>query len=180
MSNESTEQQSNSDLDRDTLEKLLEGRLPWEELRNEVLPDPKDTSRFTQIREILQDRVDWDEPILLPLNDHLYVVGKNDERIVKAECGHELCNVAENWKTECRIRVRRDRGDMTDLYPAAQTPDPDWKFQLREFLCPSCFTLIHVDAVPTGYPVMKPFDPDIETFYEDWLDEVPPDKESST
>jgi acetone carboxylase gamma subunit len=40
--------------------------------------------------------------------------------------------------------------------------------ELREFYCPGCFTLLEVEAVPPGYPVLFDFQPDIEGFYE-WL-----------
>ncbi|MDS0474433.1 acetone carboxylase subunit gamma [Natrinema sp. 1APR25-10V2] len=164
-----------STTDRNQIAKLIDGDLQWEELRNDVLPDPKDGQRFEVTREILQDRVDWDEPILVPLNDHLFAVGTDDGRIVKGECGHEFGPLEDNWKTECQIRVRESEEEMRDLYPKWMTPDPDWTFQLREFFCPECYALLDVDAVPAGYPVLKPFEPDIDVFYEEWLGEPAPD-----
>lgn len=164
-------------LDEQTAEKLIEGDLPWEELRTSILPDPKDPNRFQVVREVLQNRVDWDEPILVPLTDHLYAVGTDDGRKVKAECGHELCDLGENWKHHCRVRVREGREDMMDLYTHDQSPDPDWQFQLRELFCPECYTLVDVEAAPVGYPIQLPFEPDIDLFYESWLDETPPDRE---
>lgn len=161
--------------DRTQIEKLIDGDLGWEELRNDVLPDPKDADRFEVTREILQDRVQWDAPILVPLNDHLFVVGADDGRIVKAECGHEFGPADDNWKTACQIRVREGKDEMRELYPEWMTPDSNWTFQLREFFCPGCYTLLDVDAVPAGYPVIEPFDPDIDTFYEEWLEEPAPD-----
>lgn len=165
-------------MEDDQLEKLLEGQLSWEELRNDVLPDPKDPNRFQNVRRILESKVDWDEPILVPLNDHLYVVGMDDgKRVVKAECGHELCSVDENWKLHCQLRVREDAAEMEELYPKWLTPDPEWTFQLREFFCPECYTLVEVDALPAGYPILKPFDPDVDTFYNDWLDQPVPQEQ---
>ena len=166
-----------STTDRTQIEKLIDGDLGWEELRNDVLPDPKDSNRFEVTREILQERVEWNEPILVPLNDHLFVVGSDDGRIVKAECGHEFGSADDNWKQACQIRVRETESEMRELYPEWMTPDPDWTFQLREFFCPGCYTLLDVDAVPAGYPVIKPFDPDIDAFYEGWIGEPAPDNE---
>lgn len=163
-------------LPKDKINRLIEGGLSWEELRNEILPDPKDAERFRRVREVLEERVDWDEPILVPLNDHLFAVGKDGERIVKAECGAELGLLDDNWKKHCRIRVRESEEEMTELYPKWMTPDPDWTFQLREFFCPQCFQQVDVEAVPAGYPIIQSFEPDIDTFYEEWLGMSPPDK----
>ncbi|MBY9015712.1 MAG: acetone carboxylase subunit gamma, partial [Candidatus Lokiarchaeota archaeon] len=49
--------------------------------------------------------------------------------------------------------------------------------ELREFFCPNCFTLLDVEAVPPGYPIIFNFLPDIDAFYEKWLGRKPPDKE---
>jgi acetone carboxylase gamma subunit len=165
-----------SQLDEETISQMLNGDLPWQELKNQILPDPKDANRFEAVRDVLQERVDWDEPILVPLNDHLFVVGKEGRRIVKSECGHEYCDVEDNWKEESRIRVREDHEDFEGFYEDQMGVDPDWTFELREFYCPECYKLVDVDTVPMGYPVLKPFDPDIDTFYEEWLGKPAPDK----
>ena len=167
-----------TETDKTQIEKLIDGSLSWEELRNDVLPDPKDPNRFEVTREVLQERVEFDEEILVPMNDHLFAVAADGDRIVKAECGHEFGPVTENWKQRCEIRTKETEDEMRELYPEDMTPDPDWQFQLREFFCPGCYTLVDVDAVPSGYPVLKPFDPDIDTFYEEWLGKKAPDRES--
>ncbi|MFT4885019.1 MAG: acetone carboxylase gamma subunit [Natronomonas sp.] len=165
-----------SETDRQQVEKLIDGELPWDELRNDVLPDPKDDQRFETTREILQERVDWDNPILVPINDHLYVVGSDEGRIIKCDCGHEFCGHEGNWKKHARVRVREDEDEHREIYPEYQTPHPDWDFQLREWFCPGCFAQLDVDAVPAGYPVRRAFEPDIDAFYEEWLGETPPDR----
>jgi len=161
--------------DKSQIEKLIDGTLPWPELRDDVLPDPKDPERFETTIEILQERVDWEDRILVPLNDHLYVVAGDDGRTVKAECGHELCSADENWKLECDIRAREEQEETAELYPELMTPDPDWTFQIREYFCPECYSLLDVEAVPAGYPILQKFEPDIDTFYEEWLDQPVPD-----
>ncbi len=35
--------------------------------------------------------------------------------------------------------------------------------------CPGCRTQLEVEAVPPGYPVIFDFEPDLETFYREWL-----------
>jgi acetone carboxylase gamma subunit len=165
-----------TDLDKHRVSQLVDGELSWDELRNEVLPDPKDPQRFQKVREVLQERVDWDEPILVPLNDHLSVVGTDDGRVVRAHCGQDLCLADENWKEACQVRVREDPEDLNEIYPEYMNVDPDWAFELREWFCPGCYTLVDVDAVPVGYPVYLPFDPDVDAFYEEWLDQPAPDR----
>jgi acetone carboxylase gamma subunit len=168
-----------TDMDSERIKRLIEGDLSEEELRNDVLPDPKDPNRFEKVRETLQARVDWEEPILVPLNDHLHVVAADDGRIVKGECGHEFGPVSENWKTNSQVRVREDQDEINELYPKYMGTAPNWTFQLREFFCPECYELIDVDAVPAGYPVLHSFEPDIDAFYEEWLGESPPDTRGS-
>ncbi|MFB6130371.1 MAG: acetone carboxylase subunit gamma [Salinigranum sp.] len=105
----------------------------------------------------------------------MFVVATDEGRRVKSACGHELCDASENWKTECRVRVRENQSEMNDLYNDWQSPDTDWEFQLREFMCPECFTMLDVEAVPAGYPVVHRFEPDIDVFYEEWLGREAPD-----
>lgn len=158
-------------MNTETIEQLIDGELPWERLRSEVLPDPKDDDRFLKVREALQERVDWDDSIVLPLNDHLYVVLQDDDYVVKAGCGHEYCELGENWKLHCQMRVREDEAEMDEVFPGLLGPDPEWTHQVREYYCPECYQLIDTTAVPAGYPMFLPFEPDIDTFYEEWLGE---------
>jgi acetone carboxylase gamma subunit len=164
-----------SETDERQVAQLIDGELGWAELRNDVLPDPKDGERFELTLRLLEERVDFDEPILLPLNDHLYAVGSDRGRIVKCDCGHEFCSLEENWKHYARIRVREGEAEHREIYPEYGTPHPDWDFQLREWFCPGCYAQLDVDAVPAGYPVRRGFEPDVDTFYEDWLGEPAPD-----
>lgn len=162
-------------LDRAKVESLVEGSLSWDELQDEILPDPKDPDRFEAVIEVLEESVEWDEPILVPLNDHLFVVSTDDGRKVKTACGEVLCDAAENWKRATQIRVRDDKESFSDVYPKEQTADPEWSFQLREFYCPDCFALLEVQAAPAGYPARQKFEPDIDTFYEEWLNKPVPE-----
>src|SRR5450759_2595615 len=41
--------------------------------------------------------------------------------------------------------------------------------ELHEFYCPGCWSLLEVEAVPPGYPAVFDFEPDIDTFYADFL-----------
>lgn len=165
---------SGEPLNKETVERIIDGELPWEDLQNEILPDPKDSDRFMRVREILQERVNWDEPILIPLNDHLFVVSSDGEYRIKTECGHDMCALDENWKLECQVRACEDADELEEVYPELLGPDPDWSFQVREYFCPECYQLLDVTALPAGYPMFVPFRPDIDTFYKEWLDEPVP------
>ena len=75
--------------DKKTLESMLEGNLPWDQLKL-IIGYQKDPNRFDAIMEILQENVKFKEQILLPLHEHLFIVSKNGERIVKCDCGFEF------------------------------------------------------------------------------------------
>lgn len=166
-----------SDLDKHRVRQLVDGALSDDELRNEVLPDPKDPERFQKVLEVLQEKTGWDDPILVPLNDHMSVVGTDDGRRIRAHCGEDLCDAEENWKESCEVNVRREDEELAELYPKYMNIAPDWDFELREWFCPGCYTLVDVDTTPIGYPVYTPFEPDIDTFYEEWLGQPAPDKQ---
>jgi hypothetical protein len=47
---------------------------------------------------------------------------------------------------------------------------PDTKWQVyREYYCPVCATQHDVEAPTPWYPVVHDFEPDIDTFYKEWL-----------
>jgi len=163
------------DVDRKTLERMMEGDLKWEELKP-IISGSKDQNRFSKVMDILQEKLKWKEKILLPLHEHLYIVAKEGKRIVKCDCGYEFGDFHLNWKLKCRIRVRDTFESLEKLYPKLMSSDPEWE-ELREFFCPKCFTLLDVEAVPPGYPIIFNFLPDIDAFYEKWLGRNPPDKE---
>jgi acetone carboxylase gamma subunit len=154
--------------DRKTIEELIDGTIDFFKLK-EMLSNFKDTDRFDKYISILQERVPWDDPILLPAGLHLYIVQKPDgKRIVKCDCGHEFCEASDNWKLHALIYVRDTEEKLAELYPKMLAQDPEWQV-LREYYCPGCATQLEVEAVTPWYPVIKDFEPDIDTFYKEWL-----------
>ena len=149
------------------LEDLYDGKLPWPKVK-EIMSRPKDDDRFDKYIEILQERVLWSERILLPINEHLYVVEKEGDRIVKCDCGHEFGNYQENWKLKASIHVRNTDDKLQEIYPQMMHCYPEY-MELREYFCPGCWSLLEVEAVPPGYPVIFDFLPDLETLYKEWL-----------
>jgi len=71
----------------DVIRDLIDGKLQWEMVKN-IMSGQKDNSRFKILLEIEQERVPWDDKIILPLAEHLYIVEKKGGKIVKAACGH--------------------------------------------------------------------------------------------
>jgi acetone carboxylase gamma subunit len=154
--------------DRRTIEELIDGTISFPKLK-EMLSSFKDPGRFDTYVSILQERVPWDEKILLPYGEHLYVVLKKDgSRVIKCDCGHEFGDYRENWKLNALVYVRDDEQKMTELYPKLLAPDPQWQV-IREYYCPGCGTQLEVEAVTPWYPVIHDYEPDIDAFYEQWL-----------
>jgi acetone carboxylase, gamma subunit len=167
-------------LDDETLRDLVEERLPRSQVRA-IQSSYKDPGRFDQYVALLQERVEWDEPIVLPFGEHLNIVADGGQEppaggagsgviryVIKCDCGHEFGDYRLNWKLEALINVRDDDESLREIYPEKMSGDPDWN-HLREYFCPGCKTLLEVDAVPPGYPVVHDFLPDLEGFYSEWL-----------
>jgi acetone carboxylase, gamma subunit len=155
-------------LDRETLTDLVDERLPRSQVRA-IQSSYKDPDRFDHYVVLLQERVGWDDPIVLPYGEHLYIVSKGDgSYVIKCDCGHEFCDHRENWKLEALIYVRDSEESLREIYPEKMGGDPRWN-HLREYFCPGCKTLLEVEAVPPGYPVVHDFLPDLEGFYTEWL-----------
>lgn len=156
------------------LKELFDGTLPWEKTK-QIISRPKDDERFAVALEVLQERVAWPERILLPLSEHLYVVQKGRERIVKCECGFEFGDWRRNWKLSASILARDDEEKLQEIYPGLRTPNPEL-CEVREFICPRCGVLLAVESVPVGHPVIFDALPDIDAFYRGWLGRELPEK----
>ncbi|MBB5223176.1 acetone carboxylase gamma subunit [Amaricoccus macauensis] len=150
------------------LAQLKDGRLPANAV-HDMQSKYKDADRFFKILEVWQASVEWDDPILLPLAEHLFVVQKPDgRRVIKSKWGHEYGEAHENWKLHARVFVRDTEELMDEIYPRRMASHPDWMV-IREYYDPVSGTLLEVEAVPPGYPPVHDFKPDIDTFYRDWL-----------
>ncbi len=159
---------------KEDLRDMFEGRLPWEKTK-EIMSHPKDDDRFDKYIQILQERVSWPEKILMPLGDHLNVVQKGSDRIVKCDCGYEFGDWRVNWKLNALIFVRDDMAKMEEVYPGLKAPDPNL-CEVREFYCPACGVMLKVENVPVGYPIIFDVLPDIDGFYREWLGRPLPDE----
>lgn len=152
---------------RDEIEQLIDGKLPWPRVR-EIISSPKDDDRFDKYLDILQGRVPWKERILLPLAEHLYIVERDRDRIVKCDCGYEFGDYRVNWKLEALIYVRDTEEKLEEVFYGPRKPDPDF-CDVREYYCPGCGAQLEVETLPVGYPAIFDFLPDLDAFYRDWL-----------
>lgn len=165
-----------TDIANEDLEALIDGRLDAEAL-HAIVTTSRSEDRFRRVLAILQQRSGWSERILLALSDHLFIVLKEDERIVRCSCGHEFGDWRGNWKLGALILVRDTRDALEEIYPGMSAPDPRLG-EVREYICPGCGVLLDVEAVPRGYPVIFDALPDLDAFYRDWLgDPLPVERE---
>lgn len=145
---------------KEVIRDLIDGRLDSETLQN-IQRSEKDPRRAELVREIEQERVSFAEPILVCLQEHLYVIDKGDETpVVKCDCGHEFGPYTRNWKDVALVRQRDDPRDGS-VFVGPRGADPDWMV-LREFYCPGCAAQLDVEMVPPGYPFIHNFVPLIE------------------
>jgi len=137
---------------------LLRDRLSSLEIERLQRHD-KDAGRGRQILRLEQERLGWSEPILLCLQEHLYVVEQADgSRVVRCDCGQEFGDYRRNWK-EAALVHERDGSDG-EVYRGPRIADPGWSI-LREFYCPGCATQLDVEVVPRVYPFIFSFQPDL-------------------
>ena len=82
---------------KEKIKDMVEGRLPWKEVKDIIRLKPKDQDRFWKYLEVLQEKVSWNDQILIRISDHLFVVAKGKgERVVKCDCGQEFVHSGED------------------------------------------------------------------------------------
>jgi acetone carboxylase, gamma subunit len=153
----------------EALESLIDGELPDSQVR-QLQSGYKDAQRFDTWLAVSQRRWPFPEDrVLLPLGLHLAIVELPEgARVIRSDSGHIFGDWRENWKLGAYIRVRRTKEDLGEIYPDKMAPDPEWN-ELREYLDPVSMTLLDVESVPPGYPIVHDFLPDLEGFYRHWL-----------
>lgn len=137
------------------LNDLLDGKLDLERVR-EIQRHPKDGDRRQRVLSLYQKRFGWTDPIVLPLQEALFIVQKAEGKVVRCRCGHEFGSYRQNWKEQAAV-YERDPQDG-EVYASANAPTRDWMV-LREFYCPQCATLLDTENVPQGYPFVFNFLP---------------------
>lgn len=155
---------------------LVDGRLPFNTVHR-MLSMPKDVERFELYLQVLQERVSWPDKIILARGPHLYIVqdAKSKKWVNKCACGHVMGEYNENWKLYANIFVRNSEALLNELQPKLMAPHHEWQ-EIREFICPECGIMHDVEAPVPWYPILNEFEPDIETFYRDWVKLPLPEK----
>ncbi len=134
---------------------LLDGSISSDDLQA-IQRAPKDAGRQEMVIGLEQQRVAFDDPILVCLQEALFIVRRDDgERVVRCRCGHDFGDHRRNWKHAAAVIEREGE---TPFFPGPRAADPDWMV-LREFYCPSCATRLDVEVVPIGYPFIMNFEP---------------------
>src|SRR6201990_3084572 len=148
---------------------LVDGKIDHDTL-HQMLSTPKDAERFNIYINILQERVPWDDRIILSLGPKLFIVQIKSSKQwkIRCECGNDFCCWKENWKLHAYIHVRDTAEKLEEIYPRLMAPTSTWQV-LREYCCPQCGTLHDVEAPTPWYPVIRDFEPDIDIFYQHWL-----------
>lgn len=152
------------------IRKLVDGTISWEDAKKLLKMSEKDGDRFSKYIGVLQERVPWQERILMRISDHLYIVTKKPgERIVKCDCGHEFGDYRVNWKLNSLVYTRKSLEEFKEVYyPEFACPEPEWQ-EIREYYCPQCAAQIGVEVVAPGCPPIYELFPDLDRFYRDWL-----------
>lgn len=151
---------------------LLAGRLSWAET-HKIMSGYKDADRFQKYRAIVQEEIGGTDPVVVPIGERLVIVRSPAGFVVRCFCGFEFGDYRTNWKLAARIRVRDTEESLEEIYPGRRKCDPQW-MEIRELICPGCAALLEVEAAPPGYPLTFDFLPDLEAFYEDFLNEPLP------
>jgi N-methylhydantoinase B/oxoprolinase/acetone carboxylase alpha subunit/acetone carboxylase gamma subunit len=166
---EETEVPIASEMTKDLLADLLDEKLSRAAVK-EIQSSLKDPDRFDIWVELLQERVAYDDPIVLPFGEGLNIVRRRSdgELMIRTDAGHDLCRWDQNWKMHALVFVRDTDELYQEIYPRLSHPEGEW-MELREYYCPVSGHLLETEAVPPGYPVVHGYLPDIDGFYSGWL-----------
>ncbi len=158
-----------TELTEDTLRDLVDEKLSRRAVKD-IQSAIKDTDRFDKWVNVLQSRVSYDDPIVLPYGEGMNIVKRSSdgEYVVRTDAGADLSRWNENWKTGAVIYVRDTVEALEEVFPKLGHADPAWQ-ELREYYCPISGHLIETEAVPPGYPAVHEYLPDLRGFYEGWL-----------
>ncbi len=154
---------------KDTLADLLDEKLSRRAV-HDIQSGIKDPDRFDKWVALMQERVSYDDPIVLPYGEGLNIVKRASDGayVIRTDAGADLCAWDENWKMHTVMFVRRTDAEYEEIYPKLGHPTGDWQ-ELREYYCPISGHLLETECVPPGYPVVHEYLPDLKGFYEGWL-----------
>ena len=85
-------------------------------------------------------------------------------------CGKELMSAREDYKKGCLLYERDPRDIYHPMIDAEVnfSPNPKW-VRYVEYYCPGCGTMINVEAMPPGHPIIPDIELDIDKLKEKYL-----------
>ena len=85
---------------------MLDGKLSRTAVKD-IQSGYKDPDRFDKWLQVLQERVPYGDPIVMPVGEALNVVRTGDgELVIRCDCGHDFCAHDRNWKMEALVFIR--------------------------------------------------------------------------
>jgi len=78
------------------------------------------------------------------INSWLQIVHSLKDDFIQCRCGHILCRISEDYRDHTAVTIR----PWHKASPYVIKPGWHSSFQLREFYCPGCYTLLDVDVKP--------------------------------
>lgn len=165
---------------QEVLRDLETGAMTWGEVR-EILRQEKTHDRFDDYRATLRATTRFGDRVVLRLGEYLFVVttGSGAFTVACGECGHEFGDPRVNWKLAARVRVRRTLPEFMEVYLYEEVCPEEGIAELREYLCPGCFTLLSVECTPIGYPPVFEFLPDLASLFTDILHQPAPTEDGT-
>src|ERR1035441_7042085 len=117
--------QTSDEAKRDRVGELIEGVLSLDQLAD-LQRETKTGDRAEIVLAIEQARVSWDDRILVPLQENLYVVERRDgARVVKCYCGQEFGDYRRNWKEQALVYERHPQDGV--VFQPNTGADPQWQ-----------------------------------------------------
>lgn len=82
-------------------------------------------------------------------------------------CGADLITARENYKKGCLVYERNPQEIHRAIIqgPYSFSPDPEW-CSIVEFYCPGCGTMMEVEYLPPGHPIIHDIEVDIDKLKE--------------
>lgn len=79
-------------------------------------------------------------------------------------CGGPLISARKNYKEGCLVYERDPRevhNPRVEGFAYSFAPDPEW-CRIIEFYCPHCGTLVEVEYLPPGHPILHDIELDLD------------------
>ena len=89
---EATQDKAEDEVTTEIIRRLEAGDMSWDEESELLDKESADSGRFKKYIQVLEDKVDFDDDILVRLNQYLYIVQPEPgERVVKCgNCSHNF------------------------------------------------------------------------------------------